>query len=164
MPASMSLERRVLLKALGAKVVLTLAEKGTFTQFICSLEITIYICFIEKLFLTYFKYNRNEWSSSQSRVDCCGLYKIIIPIICKLLINISINCLYIKSTPGSYMLQQFNNPDNPKVHRFSLDKNLYIFICNIYISKIFIQISYFFYTERQLVQRFGIKLMELLMY
>jgi cysteine synthase A len=31
MPASMSMERRVLLKALGAKVVLTPAEKGTRT-------------------------------------------------------------------------------------------------------------------------------------
>jgi cysteine synthase A len=82
MPSSMSLERRVLLKAFGAKVVLTPAEKGKDTFYIITSRRGHDV-------LTDLGMNGAVAKAEQ----------------------------LVATTPGGFMLQQFNNPDNPKVHR-----------------------------------------------
>jgi cysteine synthase len=84
MPDSMSLERRVLLKAFGAKLVLTPAARGLFQSNIRIARLIIKIIYIIPLGM----------SGAVAKAE-----------------------QIVANTPNGFMLQQFNNPDNPKVHR-----------------------------------------------
>lgn len=79
MPESMSMERRVLLKAFGADVKLTPAAKGM----------------------------GGAIAKAEEIVESLGA--------------------------DGYLLQQFNNPDNPKIHRYVLC-SCYWFMCLLYIT------------------------------
>lgn len=86
MPASMSLERRILLQAFGAKLVLTDPAKGMKVR-----RITIYLTFL--LVITHHLHPRPSRQGAVVKAQELA-----------------------SAAPNSFILQQFENPSNPKTH------------------------------------------------
>jgi cysteine synthase len=103
MPASMSTERRVLFKALGAKLVLTPAANGKIhdNTRTASLQLPILALLSSHSSTSYL-----ISSPSHNPHPPAGMNGAIAKAE-----------QIAASTPGGLILQQFNNPDNPRAHR-----------------------------------------------
>lgn len=111
MPESMSMERRVLLKAFGAEVILTPAAKGmgggTCDTCLC---LSVYIYKVCCRF--------NSHTSFRHRPLACCLHATFLFLFLQSKTAIAKAEEIVNELGADAMLlQQFNNPDNPKIHR-----------------------------------------------
>jgi cysteine synthase len=106
MPASMSTERRVLFKALGAKLVLTPAANGKLYGNIRTASLLLPILTLLSSHQLPISFPQHPIPTTPPPHHPTGMNGAIAKAE-----------QIAASTPGGLILQQFNNPDNPRAHR-----------------------------------------------